>query len=47
VRYGWQVGGEKPAKGEALPKSKFTRKTVHIVVHTEADKGKREAYREF
>ena len=40
VRYAWQVGGEKPASGEALCKTKFSRKTTHIVTHTEADKGK-------
>jgi hypothetical protein len=40
VRYAWQVGGEKPAKGEDLPKSKFSRKTSYVVTHTEADKAK-------
>jgi hypothetical protein len=40
VRYAWQVGGEKPASGADLPKSKFNRKTHHVVQHTEADKGK-------
>ncbi|MDR2742496.1 MAG: hypothetical protein LBB98_10135 [Treponema sp.] len=40
VRYALQVGGEKPASGAELPKSKFNRKTTHIVQHTEADKGK-------
>jgi hypothetical protein len=40
VRYAWQVGGEKPASGEDLPKSKFSRKTNLIVTHTESDKGK-------
>ncbi|MDR2517538.1 MAG: hypothetical protein LBC88_09205, partial [Spirochaetaceae bacterium] len=40
VRYAWQVGGEKPASGADLPKSKFSRKTTHLVTHTEADKGK-------
>jgi hypothetical protein len=39
VRYAWQVGGEKPASGEDLPKSQFSRKTSHVVTHTEADKG--------
>jgi hypothetical protein len=40
VRYAWQVGGEQPASGADLPKSKFTRKTTCVVQHTEADKGK-------
>ena len=40
VRYAWQVGGTKPASGADLPKTKFNRKTPHIVTHTEADKGK-------
>jgi hypothetical protein len=44
VRYSWQVGGEKPASGADLPKSKFSRKTAHIVQHTEADKGKTAYY---
>jgi hypothetical protein len=44
VRYAWQVGGEKPASGADLPKSKFSRKTTHIVQHTEADKGKTAFY---
>jgi hypothetical protein len=41
VRYAWQVGGEKPASGEDLPKTVFSRRTHHIVTHTEADRGKR------
>jgi hypothetical protein len=44
VRYAWQVGGEKPASGADLGKTKFTRKTTHIVTHTEADKGKTAYY---
>jgi hypothetical protein len=44
VRYAWQVGGEKPASGEDLPKSKFSRKTTFIVAHTEADKAKTAYY---
>jgi hypothetical protein len=31
VRYAWQIGGEKPASDEDLPKSKFSRKTSFIV----------------
>jgi hypothetical protein len=34
------VGGEKPAEGTDLPKTKFSRKTSLVIVHTEADKGK-------
>ncbi|MDR2178114.1 MAG: hypothetical protein LBP20_08775 [Treponema sp.] len=44
VRYAWQVGGERPAKGEDLPKSKFSRKTSHVVTHTEADKAQTAYY---
>jgi hypothetical protein len=44
VHYAWQAGGEKPATGADLPKSKFSRKTTHIVQHTEADKGKTAFY---
>jgi hypothetical protein len=44
VRYVWQVGGERPASGENLPKSKFSRKTSVIVTHTEADKAKTAYY---
>jgi hypothetical protein len=39
VRYGWQVGGEKPLRGEDLPKSQFSRKTSLVISHSEADKG--------
>jgi hypothetical protein len=44
VRYAWQVGGEKPVSGADLGKTKFSRKTTHIVTHTEADKGKTAYY---
>jgi hypothetical protein len=44
VRYGWQVGGERPASGEDLPKSRFNRKTNQVISHTEADKGKTAYY---
>jgi hypothetical protein len=44
VRYAWQVGGEKPTSGEDLPKTVFSRRTHHIVTHTEADKGKTAYY---
>jgi hypothetical protein len=44
VRYGWQVGGERPASGEGLPKSRFSRKTNLVIAHTEADKGKTAYY---
>ena len=44
VRYAWQAGGEKPASGADLPKSKFSRKTSHVVQHTEADKSKTAFY---
>jgi hypothetical protein len=43
VRYSWQVSaapGERPAKGEDLPKTKFSRKTTITITHTEAEKGK-------
>jgi hypothetical protein len=39
VRYAWQVGGTKPTSGADLPKTKFSRKTTHVITHTEADKG--------
>ncbi|MDR2246651.1 MAG: hypothetical protein LBE17_14365, partial [Treponema sp.] len=44
VRYAWQVGGEKPASGARLPNSRFSRKTSHVVQHTEEDKGKTAYY---
>jgi len=40
VRFAWQVGGERPASGEDLPKSKFRRSTLFRAKYTEADKGK-------
>jgi hypothetical protein len=40
VRYAWQVGGEKPATGADLPKTQFSRRTVMVITHTEADKAK-------
>ncbi|MDR0599597.1 MAG: hypothetical protein LBG84_05885 [Treponema sp.] len=44
VRYAWQVGGEKPASGADLPKSKFSRKPILVIPHTEADKAKTAYY---
>ncbi|GMO48072.1 MAG: hypothetical protein Pg6C_10380 [Treponemataceae bacterium] len=44
VRFAWQVGGEKPASGADLPKTKFNRKPVLIAAHTEADKAKTAYY---
>jgi hypothetical protein len=44
VRYAWQVGGEKPATGADLHKTKFSRKASLEIVHTEADKGKTAYY---
>jgi hypothetical protein len=44
VAFAWQVGGEKPATGEDLPKSRFSRKPSLVVEHTEADKGKTAYY---
>ncbi|GMO52505.1 MAG: hypothetical protein Pg6C_18180 [Treponemataceae bacterium] len=44
VRFAWQVGGEKPASGADLPKTKFSRKPIHVVTHTEADKAKTAYY---
>jgi hypothetical protein len=44
VRYAWQVGGEKPASGEDLPKTEFSRKSSYVVAHSEADKGKTAYY---
>jgi len=38
VRYAWQTGGEKPASGGSLSKTKFSRKASYIVNHSEADK---------
>jgi hypothetical protein len=44
VRYSWQVGGEKPASGVDLPKTKFSWRATLIVTHTEADKAKTAYY---
>jgi hypothetical protein len=44
VRYSWQVGGEKPASGADLPKTKFSRKATLMVTHTEVDKTKTAYY---
>jgi hypothetical protein len=41
VRYAWQVGGEKPASGTDLPKSKFSRKTSHVVHTQRRTRGRR------
>ncbi|MDR0563008.1 MAG: hypothetical protein LBG73_10015 [Spirochaetaceae bacterium] len=40
VRFAWQVSGTKPASGADLPKSKFSRKPILVITHTEADKAK-------
>jgi hypothetical protein len=40
VRYGWQVGGEMPVSGAALPRSLFRRRASFVVSHTGAEKGK-------
>jgi hypothetical protein len=44
VRFAWQLGGERPATGADLPRTKFTRKTTHVVTYTEADKKKTAYY---
>ena len=44
VRYGWQKGGERPASGADLPRSKFSRKTSLVIQHTEADKSQTAFY---
>ena len=44
VRYGWQIGGERPASGEHLPKVKFNRRTALVITHTEEEKGKTAYY---
>jgi hypothetical protein len=44
VRFAWQVGGERPASGAELPKSKTSRKTSMVVGHKEEDKGKTAYY---
>lgn len=40
VRYAWQVGGAKPASGEDLQKTKFSREISMVISHTETDKAK-------
>lgn len=40
VRFGWQVGGEKPTGGEDLPKTRFSQKPTFVITYVEADKGK-------
>ena len=44
VRFAWQVGGTKSASGADLPKTKFSRKHILVVTHTEADKAKTAYY---
>jgi hypothetical protein len=44
VRYSWQIGGERPATGAALPKTKFSRETTLVIAHTEADKAQTAYY---
>ncbi|WP_062328790.1 hypothetical protein [Treponema endosymbiont of Eucomonympha sp.] len=44
VRYSWQIGGERPATGAALPKTKFSRKTTLVIAHTEANKAQTAYY---
>jgi hypothetical protein len=44
VCFGWQVGGERPANGQDLPKTKSQRRSSHIVEHKEEDKGKTAYY---
>jgi hypothetical protein len=39
VRYGWQIGGVRPATGADLPKSRFSRWASIVITHTEASKG--------
>jgi hypothetical protein len=41
VRYAWQAVGDRSASGEDLPKSHFSRKPIIVIVHTEAEKGRR------
>jgi hypothetical protein len=40
MSYAWQIGGEKPASGEDLPRSRFNRKTTMVFTYTEREKGK-------
>lgn len=44
VCYACQVGGERPASGEAIGNTKFSRKTTMIFRHGEAANGKRAWY---
>ncbi|MHC6202137.1 hypothetical protein ACYULU_02970 [Breznakiellaceae bacterium SP9] len=44
VLFGWQVGGERPAVGSDLLKTKYSRRTTLTVTHTEADKAKTAYY---
>jgi hypothetical protein len=44
VCFAWQVGGERPAKGEHLPKTKSQRGASYVVIHDEEDKGKTAYY---
>ncbi|MDR0684562.1 MAG: hypothetical protein LBF83_05495 [Spirochaetaceae bacterium] len=44
VRFAWQVGGTRPASGADLSKTKFSRKPILLVTHTEADKAKTSYY---
>jgi hypothetical protein len=44
IRYAWQIGGEKPLSGEALSKTKFSRKTSLTVSHSESEKNLRVYY---
>jgi hypothetical protein len=44
VRFGWQLGGERPATGADLPRSAFKRGVSFLAVYTEADKGKTAYY---
>jgi hypothetical protein len=39
VRYGWQIGGVKPADGADMTKGRFSRKTALVITHTGADRG--------
>ncbi|GAB6392621.1 MAG: hypothetical protein MdMp014T_1994 [Treponematales bacterium] len=40
VVFAWQVGGERPASGADLPRSRAIRRASTVVCHSEADKGK-------
>lgn len=40
VRYGWQLDGTKPASGDDLPKSRFSRRTDLVISFTEKEAGK-------